>query len=172
MVGDPVLGAATPADTADDTSRGHTQNNASVSGPGDDVAGNGVAAAIDITADESDITADSASPCDGTTATTASVVAAMAASSSPDVTVGAVDGATAAAPPTVRRRDDDVTVDPALGATALADASRPSLGMLGGRELHVTYVTERNARVTHSVSPAAACFAPRAAAAASQRAGS
>ena len=56
--GDPVLGVATPADTAADTSRGHTQNNASVSGPGDDVAGDNVAVAIDITADESDVTAD------------------------------------------------------------------------------------------------------------------
>ena len=61
--GDPALSAATPADTADDTSRGHTQNNASVSGPGDDVAGNGVAVAIDITADESDATADNTSWC-------------------------------------------------------------------------------------------------------------
>ena len=55
----------------------------------------------------------------------ASVAATLAASSSPDVAVDTADGATAAAPPTVRRRDDDMAVDPALGATALADASQP-----------------------------------------------
>ena len=61
MTGDLVLGAATPADTADDMSRERTQNDASISGPGDDnVAGESVAIATDITADESTVTADGA----------------------------------------------------------------------------------------------------------------
>ena len=48
-------------DTADDTSRGRTQNDASISGPNeDDAAGGSVAVATDITAGESAVTADGA----------------------------------------------------------------------------------------------------------------
>ena len=65
---------------------------------------------------------------DDTTVPTASAAATLAASSSPHMIMGTADGAMAAAPLTltVRRRDDDMAVDPALGATALADASQPS----------------------------------------------
>ena len=49
MAVDPALGAATPVDTVDNTSRGHTQNDTSISGPGDDhVAGGNVAVATAI----------------------------------------------------------------------------------------------------------------------------
>ena len=64
MMGDPVLGTATPADTADNTPRGHTQNNASISGPGDDdVADGSVAVATDVTAGTSDVITDNTSRC-------------------------------------------------------------------------------------------------------------
>ena len=76
MAVDPALGADIPVDTADSTSQGHTQDGTTISGPGDgDVDGGNIAVATDVAADESDITADSASPHDGATATTASVVA-------------------------------------------------------------------------------------------------
>ena len=66
MAVDPALGAATPVDTVDNTSRGHTQNDTSISGPGDDdVAGGNVAVATAITADEPGVTADSAVDTDG-----------------------------------------------------------------------------------------------------------
>ena len=59
MAVDPALGAATPADAADDTPRGRKRNNASNRGPSDgDVAGGSVAVAADITVDESAVTAD------------------------------------------------------------------------------------------------------------------